>query len=55
MICYLDYQELLNKAGVKTNLVSISGTIHPYFSYPGIFVESCQQSIDAVKEFMENL
>ena len=35
MICYLDYQELLKNAGVKTKLVSISGAIHPYFSFPG--------------------
>jgi hypothetical protein len=35
MVCYLDYQEILEKAGVKTKLVVINGAIHPFFSCPG--------------------
>jgi len=35
IVCYLDYREILEKAGVKTKLVSINGAIHPFFSYPG--------------------
>ncbi|UJR31673.1 hypothetical protein I4U23_019154 [Adineta vaga] len=50
-----NYEEVLNKAGVKTKLVLIKGAIHPYFSLPGIFAKSCQQTIDAVQEFMTNL
>ncbi|CAF3664330.1 unnamed protein product [Rotaria sordida] len=49
------YQEILEKAGVKTKLVLIKGVIHPFFSNPGIFIKSCQQVIDAVQEFMKNL
>ncbi|CAF3276575.1 unnamed protein product, partial [Rotaria sp. Silwood2] len=30
-----NYQELLEKAGVKTKLVLIKGVIHPFFSNPG--------------------
>jgi hypothetical protein len=35
IVCRLDYQEILEKAGVKTKLVSIKGAIHPFFSNPG--------------------
>ncbi|CAF1675560.1 unnamed protein product, partial [Adineta ricciae] len=49
------YQEVLNKAGVKTKLVLIKGAIHPFFALPGIFTKSCQQVVDAVKDFMANL
>ncbi len=31
----LDYQEKLEKAGVKTKLVLIKSVIHTYFSFPG--------------------
>jgi acetyl esterase len=50
-----NYQEILDKTGVKTKLVLIKGVIHPFFSNPGIFIKSCQQVVEAVQEFMANL
>jgi hypothetical protein len=35
IVFYLDYQEILEKEGVKTKLVLIKGVIHPFFSNPG--------------------
>jgi hypothetical protein len=31
----LGYQEKLEKAGIKTNLVLIKNVIHSFFSFPG--------------------
>jgi acetyl esterase len=50
-----NYQEILDKTGVKTKLVLIKGVIHPFFSNPGIFIKSCQKVVEAVQEFMANL
>lgn len=35
IVYYLDYQEILEKQGVRTKLVLIKGGIHPFFSNPG--------------------
>ncbi|CAF1112729.1 unnamed protein product [Adineta steineri] len=60
IVCELDpvrddsyaYQEVLDKAGVKTKLTLLHGIIHPFFSFPGIFRNASAQMINAVQEFM---
>ncbi|CAF1273936.1 unnamed protein product, partial [Didymodactylos carnosus] len=46
------YQKLLDKAGIKTKLVLIKGVIHSFFHLPGIFPKSCQQAVEAIRDFV---
>ncbi|CAF0975864.1 unnamed protein product [Rotaria sordida] len=51
----LEYQKLLEKAGVQTKLVLIKGVIHGFFSFPGIFPQTCAEAIDAIRDFMASI
>ncbi|CAF4153765.1 unnamed protein product, partial [Rotaria sordida] len=51
----LEYQKLLEKAGVQTKLVLMKDVIHVFFTLPGIFPQSCAEAVDAIRDFMASI
>ncbi|CAF0722664.1 unnamed protein product [Adineta steineri] len=51
----LEYQKLLEKAGVQTKLLLVKGVIHGYFSLPGIFPQAVAESINTIQDFMASI
>ncbi|CAF4649716.1 unnamed protein product [Rotaria sp. Silwood2] len=51
----LEYQKLLEKAGVQTKLVLVKDAVHIFFSLPGIFPQTCAEAVDAIRDFMASI
>ncbi|CAF1642013.1 unnamed protein product, partial [Rotaria sordida] len=51
----LEYQKLLEKAGVQTKLVLMKNVIHLFFTLPGIFPQTCAEATDAIRDFMASI
>ncbi|CAF2440571.1 unnamed protein product [Rotaria sp. Silwood2] len=51
----LEYQKLLEKAGVQTKLVLMKGVIHGFLSLPGIFSQTCAEAFDTIRDFMASI
>ncbi|CAF0713324.1 unnamed protein product [Adineta steineri] len=51
----LEYQKLLEKAGVQTKLLLVKGVIHGFFSLHGVFPQACAESINTIQDFMASI
>ncbi|CAF3941814.1 unnamed protein product [Rotaria sordida] len=51
----LEYQKLLEKAGVQTKLVLMKNVIHLFFTLPGIFPQTCAEATDAIRDFVASI
>ncbi|CAF1196708.1 unnamed protein product [Adineta steineri] len=49
------YQQLLDKAGVKTKCLLIKGVLHDFFVCPGTYPKACAQAINAIQQFLSEL
>ncbi|CAF1129286.1 unnamed protein product [Rotaria sordida] len=49
------YQELLDKAGVKTKLLLVKGVLHDFLAFPGTYPKACTQAVDVIQQFVSEL
>ncbi|CAF1009830.1 unnamed protein product [Rotaria sordida] len=49
------YQELLDKASVKTNLLLVKGVLHDFLAFPGTYPKACTQAVDVIQQFVSEL
>ncbi|CAM4822287.1 unnamed protein product [Rotaria magnacalcarata] len=47
------YHKKLQEVGVKSELHSIKGVVHTFFSLPGVFRQACSEAVDVMRIFME--